>query len=381
MNYNENFSFVACYQTGKEYYFSNNLFNGLIRYNKENETFEYLGLFMPEKTTRQGLHHGVYRNKDDLFFVPDASRGIHRYNLTTKEMTYFPLDVDKHEKYRGIDSYKINNVIWIVGAYESNPLISFDMDTCEIKKYDIFLKAMPEELKHRKGAMFWSMLAKRETDMYSTVWDSNYIVHIDLSVPRAEFICLQDAVEALGCIGLQRDTLFMAEQKKDAVTSYNLVSKEIKKYELAPDVELEIQNGVVYTNIIAADGHILLVPHAGKKLLEINEQTCTIDNYGSLPEGFTDGQTFGRKTWRRFVRYEQVEGKIYLYPNGASEMLVVDLQSGQIKGEAFKMNKEWYERYFQKLIAEPYITECMAHGLIKETELVGLEEFSKFLES
>lgn len=382
MKCNEVISFGGFYDTGEKMIISNTAFNGLLKLDKKSRTGEYLQAFPEDIEIKQGMHHRVYYNNGLLFFAPDNANGVHIYNIETNELKFIPIIFDKSNKKRCIDSQRIGNMLWLFYGYANNPIVKFDMITYEISLFWGVYNELPDDIKNEKGLIFNSTLARNGSEVFGVVWNSFYVIKLDLISEKVEVISLKGYVKRLSGVAYLNGILYFTQFSSQNVIGLDLREKKIFVYKPKINLELDEKKAFdcFYSNIISSGEKIILIPNSGRNILYVNMEKSDISILGTLPEQCLDIPD-ERRPWRRFYNFDATDERIVLYPNGANMMIDIDIKNKIVTGNLFRMEKSWMEKEYHKIIVENYIKRIVSHCPIQESQRITVEDFAEYVEN
>ena len=382
MKCDEVISFGGFYDTGETMIVSNTAFNGLLKLDKKSRIGEYLQAFPEDIEIKQGMHHRVYYNNGLLFFAPDNANGLHIYNIETNELKFIPIIFDKSNKKRCIDSQRIGNMLWLFYGYADNPIVKFDMVTYEISLFWGVYNELPDEIKEEKKPIFNSTLARNGSEVFGAVWNSFYIIRLDLISEKVQIISLERYVKRLFGVAYLKGILYFTQFSNQNVIGLDLREKNSFVYKPKIDLKLDEKKDFdcFYSNIISSGEKIILIPNSGRNILYLNMEKSDISILGTLPEQCQDISD-ERRRWRRFYNFDATDERILLYPNGVNMMIDIDIKNKTITGSLFRMETSWMEKEYHKVIVENYMKRVVSHGAIQENQKITMEDFAKYVEN
>ncbi len=375
-------SFGGFYDIGEKIIVSNTAFNGLLKLDKKSGTGEYLQVFPEDIQIKQGMHHRVYHNNGLLFFAPDNANGVHIYNIETNELKFIPIIFNKSNRKRCIDSQRIGNVLWLFYGYADNPIVKFDMVTYEISLFWGVHNELPDEIKDENRLIFNTTLARNNSEVFSIIWDSFYVIRLDLISEKVQVISLKGYVKRLSGVAYLKGMLYFTELSSKNVVGLDLREKKTFVYQCKTDLKLDETKAFVcfYSNIIVSGEKIILIPNSGRNILYVNIEKGCISDFVILPEQCQDISD-ERHKWRRFYNFDATDERILLYPNGVNMMIDIDTKNKTITGILFYMEKSWMEKEYHKIIVENYLEGIVSHGPIQENQRITIEDFAKYVEN
>ena len=377
MNEYRHISFGGAYDAGDFLYASNGLFNGMLKINKQTQKAEYTDRFFGESLLKQGLHHKVYRYKNELVFTPDNAVELHIYDLDCNKMQSYPLNIDTSKKSRCIDSFFDGEKIWLFYAYAEQPIVIFDLRNHTQEVFGGIADVLPQEIKERQTPMLYSKLEKVGRKIYGAVWGSPHIIEFDMDLQKTEIYTLENKETKLTGIAFDGEVFWLTELDCAMVKSWH-PHGETENIS-APDVLTEAK-GLVYCNIVCHDGKVFLIPNCGENIFCVDKENSRLSIFCKFPEnmqGFTDV----RKTWRRFFNFDIVEDNILrLYPAGATMMVDINVDTAEAQGYSFVLDDSWDDEKYMREIIFSHIDEETAQRYLPEAKEVDLHVYLEYVE-
>lgn len=373
-------SFDGLIENGNKMYFSSSCFNGLIEVDHESDTVRIIKKFPNESVFMYLMHHRLYKNRNEIIFTPDYAKNIYVMCLDSKEITCIDFKIDYNCNTRCIDSYIWNNQLWLFFSNRNMPITSMELSTHEIKHYPRLTEQLEKITGDKDSVIFWAELWKDQGQLYGVLYDSEYIVHIDLVHMKTEIFSAAPMGKKLAGIAVDRNTAYLTQTDSYEIIEYSLSDGSKKKY--APDCSLDLAEGTgyLYSNILVVYGKIILVPNYDNRILCLeNDQIAYFCN---MPEGYRDTGEDGRRTWRRFYSSESNDEMIQLFPAKANMLLEINLNEKKARGRSYKMPSEWIETEYFTDYVRPYIRESAQDRVcMYENEVVNLKDYIQTLES
>ncbi len=370
-------SFDGAYDDNAYLYTSSEIYNGMLKLNKETCEAEYICGFGKLDYDILGQHHKVYKYRENLIFTPDNATGIHIYNMSENKMSYLAIDEWGQDKVRCISSFIVGNKLWLMYAYVEHPVVIIDLDLWTIEEMDVLQKILPQEIMERKKPLFWSVFTNKGSKLYGVVWHSPYIIEIDSETKEVSLIRLQKDESKLTTVVCCEDLLWCVECNNASVTCWNRQGEFVEQYTLADGVQMQAEGD--FSNLILCDNNVYMVTNKDNYIYYLDKQTKRIKVLVEFPEGFT---TYGdvRKGWRRFFSYDIIGDMIRLYPTNANMMMDIDVSKGLVRGYQFTLANEYDEKWYCQTILYPQIELENSEKVWNETKQLSLEDFIGFLE-
>ncbi len=374
---NKSVSFDGYYDAGEEIYASCMQFNALLKINKNDGQVEIVATFPNEPMTQQSMHWNIYCVERTLIFVPSYATGIYTYSLQRQQMEYYPIAMPGCVKVRCIDSHQVGDKIWLFYAYADNPIVVYDVNTHRMEYFNEMTNVLPEEIRVRPMPMFWSTFARKENELYGVIWKSSYIVHLNMDTMDVEIISLQGWTDKLTGVAYNADVLYFTELGSEEVKTLRLLDGSGELYQPQEDMMRDKTYEQVYSNVIACEGQILLIPNSGRKIYSLRYEDGMIVPFADLPEEYEDA-TDERKGWRRHYGHYFIKDGIRLCPYKANMMLDINVAERTIHGQIYRFGELAEEEYFKQIVC-PHIKEQTRKGEVCESGTIDLEDFLRYV--
>ena len=373
-------SFDGLLNSYNKSYLSSACFNGLIEIDNESNTASIIRKFPEENVFMYLLHHKIYKSGDEIIFAPDMAKNIHIMDINSKEINCIDFKNDCKYNSRCIDSYIWDNKLWLFFSSRKAPITSMNLFTYDIKYYPQLTDPLIKLTKDEESVIFWSELWKDEGQVYGVLYDSWYIIHIDLIHMETEIFSVASADKKLTGIAVDGDIAYLTELDSYEIILYSLTDGSIKRY--VPDCTLDLvkETGYLYSNILAMQGNIILVPNYDNKILCV--QNGRITYFCNMPEGYRDIREDGRREWRRFYSSESNHEMIRLFPAKANMLLEINMNEKTAKGKGYQMPLEWIDTEYCTDYVAAYVMESAQNAAcMPENEVVNLKDYLQVLES
>lgn len=369
-------SFDGAYDAGDKLIVSSKLFNGMLEIDKNSNEAEYVCGFLGEKSSALGLHHKVYKYNECLIFIPDNAKGINIYNIREQRMSYYAIDEKYAKRTRCVGAIIVANELWLFYAYAEHPIVVFDLDSLEKSFSFDLLSELPEEiLKRTETPTFWSGFEKVENKIYGVIWDSLYVVEIEVNSKNVHIYTVEGDGCRLSDFTYDGDWFWLIEAKNKNVIKWNPQQGIKKRYETD---EKFMSTKCTCCNIINNGQKTIILYDDCNYVFYVNERIGKVDVLCAFPEGFKKFADV-RKKWRCFFSYDIIDGVVRMYPTNANMMLDIDVSNACVAGYKFVLGKKYDNEWYRKHIFFPYVKERALEGMISESNSITLEDFLECL--
>mgnify|MGYP002516734881 FL=1 len=373
-------SFDGLIDNGKESYLSSACFNGLIEIDRESGSVRMINKFPKENAFMYLLHHKLCKHGNKIIFTPDHAKNIHVMDMDSNDMICVDFKGGYSGAARCIDSYVWDNRLWLFFSNKGMPVTSMDLSTYEIRHYPELTESLETIVKDEDQVIFWAELWKDRGQAYGVFYDSGYLVHIDLTCRKTEIIPAVPEGKRMTGAAVAGETAYLTERDSYEVTAYSLADGSTRTYAPEHSLNLAKGTGYVYSNIVAANGKILLVPNFDNRILCIKDDRIAF--FCHMPKGYRDIEEDGRNSWRRFYSTQRCGNVLRLFPAKANMLLDIDLKEEKAEGRSYKMPSGWMDTGYYRDYVTPYVRESARDAqCMYENDVVNLNDYIRVLES
>lgn len=366
-------SFDDMYEYNGKVYLSSACFNGLITCNPDGKVIR-VECFPDIENYSILNHRNIHKFENMLFFTPDHVKGIHKLDLTTNSMRFYPFNNETGVRYRCADSYIWDNKIWLFGALKSNSVICFNPRNNEYKFFDSLLEPIPVE--NEKSIIFNTKLTYHNEHIYGVKNHSNKIVHINLRQKTTDIITVSDFDNLFGVTYLNKK-LYLTMYKSYLVVEYDLITGKEKVIELDKSLSVS-QEPLTYSCLAVYDNQVYLVNCQDYYVARIEKDI--IKKFCDFPKGYAQLSDLHRKKCRPIYNIKTWDKGIRFFPISANMMISVDIGKRTTCGLKVCVDKEWIDNEYRKTYFEGYLNSSgKDKSPIRENEWAGLEMFLKYL--
>lgn len=366
-------SYKGYYENSEYIYFSNEIINGLFRWDKNNKKMTFIDHFMGYSPMEELLHQNVYEHGGVLFFMPDKSKGIHTYDLSSGKQEY--IDILAKSDGRCIDTYRIGNDVYLF--FSTCQIKVFNLNNLKLSSLDIDFN-VPADLK-KASPILWTQFAKQGYDVYGIAWKNSYVVHINLYTYEIEWINYKN--EMFSGICIIDNMLYCTAHCTQDLFSYSIGEGKWKVIEVnLLDVEYVNSHMLIYSDIFVKNNKIYMVANRENAVVLMDEHG--IQKLIKFSDDMKDISLDKRCNWRRFWGHHVDEvGNVVLLPASANETAVIYSGDNSFTELKYEIDGEWFDSNYEKTFIFPYIEDEIKNGMVlKENDKVSLDSFLKFIE-
>ncbi len=200
--------------------------NGLYIHDVKTGHSECTGIFEGSELYEWRLHRTAVLKDDDVFFLPDRAKGIHRLNTITNHIDYFPLDLDEDARFS--NGLIVGNTVYCIQNRPTPGIITFDIDSLE--QSSLAMPNLPEDFSFADDYHF-------EDDMLYLVDKANcLLVSVDCisGVVKSEYIIEKNGdMAGFGTVCKVKDEFVFSTQ--NGIVIWNVVSQKSRLITDYPD--------------------------------------------------------------------------------------------------------------------------------------------------
>jgi len=228
-------SFYDSYQDEENIWFSNNLYNGLFKYNIDEDKTYFVTVFPNENWRRLGLHQKVINYKNKLFFIPGLSKYIHVYDVNSGEMEslFFP-EKDGYNYRTNLSGVHLcNHILYVFPKFIERPVYMLNLETYEIQYMNGFNEECNKYIRCLNGQICFGTLSEPDA-MWLPIVKSNTMIKYNFQ----DDSYTTWNIEVSDLIGIERfqGDLWLITEKAENVYRWNDSTNLLKEY-ILPDVK------------------------------------------------------------------------------------------------------------------------------------------------
>lgn len=230
-------SFYDVFDSGEDIWFSNNLYNGLFRYNIADKKTYFVSFFENEEKNQRGLHQRVVHNKGKLFFLPGLSKHIHVVDL--KDCSMKSINVAEHIGTCADTSlscvYLKDNQLYVFPKDISKLMYRMDLETMEITAEKDFSYEISVFLNQEEGKFCYKPYQK-EGIVWFPVLKTNKV--LKYSINEKKFDLYELEISNSIAIEEYNNSFWLLVENGRSVYQWDGENKEVKEH-LLPNFPME----------------------------------------------------------------------------------------------------------------------------------------------
>ncbi len=368
-------AFDGAYDDGENLYVSCEMFNGFLKVSKKTLKSEYLCRFDKDISNGLALHHAVYRYEDSLIISPDSSIYVYMYDMKTGVLSSYAIDKEGSKKNRCVASALWGNKLWLFFAYAEHPVIIFNLDSRSIEEfYGIIDNLPPDIIVRDEVPVFWTAFSQNEDKAYAAIWNSSYIVEINLKKEQAYIGKMSENAE-LTTVTYDGSFYWGIDAHRKEVYKCDKYFEIVKKYRVGEEF-LKTRTSV--GNIMHCEGEIIVLFGDCDKIFRVNERDSLVEPILELPKSFRTINDI-RKKWRRFFNYDVVGNVIRVYPVNSNMMLEIDVEAVSVSGYEFILDDKYDDNWYQCNIINPCIEKMFQDNKVFESRGCTLDDYLNYI--
>lgn len=230
-------SFYDVYDSGEDIWFSNNLYNGLFRYNIADKKTYFVSFFENEEKNQRGLHQKVVHYKGKLFFLPGLAKHIHVVDLRNCSMKSINVaeQIGSYADASLSCVYMKDNWLYVFPKDISKQLYRMDLETLEITTEKGFKSEISNCLNQTEGKFCYKPYQEDEM-IWFPVLKTNKVLKYSIVGKKFELYEL----EISNAIAMEKynNSFWLLVENGRSVYQWDGENKEVKEY-LLPDFPME----------------------------------------------------------------------------------------------------------------------------------------------
>ena len=354
----EYLSFYDCYSTSEELWFSNNIYNGLFRYDFLHKKTEFVRTFPGMGWGRKGLHQRVIRYDNKLFFIPGNSSFIHILNLENRIMDAIPMELVNDIS----EIHVNNNLLYILPKFLGRPEVVFNLDNYEIlMNYDMDLICR-QYMQENSEKLFYRIYMD-DSIAWLPLLNSNIILEYDY-VNRRLIEKYTLPISGLNGIMRYNGSMWVINGKK-YVYNWDPCVGIIKKYDLPSD---DINVRALSLNILNDNLFVFVLETCD--IFIYNEAEDKFDKW-SIPASDYFAVEHACSQWARFSGGVNMEDRAIINQFATNALISIN------KDNECEIIEVYTTKSQDKLIAQRKFQCAMRKGYTRETEEFTLSDYIK----
>lgn len=350
-------------------WFSNVKFNGLYKVDLLNGKIEWVHKFKNISYGNTWTHSKMYKEGEELIFIPLFDDKITIYNLKTarEEIIKLPLKNNK-TNFTGC-SYKSGNKIWLVSNTNVEDIFCYDIKLKNIEKEENLSKVLSKYLGDEEFFARGNVCGDRIIIFES---EKNKVCEINMATKEVQSFEIKIEGANIIRVGFDGENYWCVQFDSHDVYEWNKENDTYVKY-ISEDKEfLDYLKKVPYSEFLFMNGEVVLNSHSSKGVNIVDKEKRTIKKLFDLPK-FVKAVESGKNNplYSGIVHYAN---KIYLIPERASHLLIYELGTQNIREIELMVCREDLQ-YSDEILRE--LTK--ASTLIESSEIYTLENYIKSL--
>ena len=332
---------------GNNIWFSNISFNGLFKMDLENGQIEFIHRFEEIACNKGIVWTQMFKEGDELIFVPWVSDSLVIYNIKTCEEYHIPFLEEKKECEFGRLAFRYKDVIWLFPAKSGGKVLCYDIKNKVIVRNDKLgnwlLSIAKGEVCTLRGSIYNDKITL-------CLDDKNILCQIELETMDLNANIISESCGNIYVATFDGCDYWLLQKNSSNIYQWNAKDDVYIEYIAEYNEEVIIP----YTEIKFFDKDPILVNYYGTYVCKVNKQTRTVNKLFEYPEGFAviknvlHGATFlDAILW---------ENNICFIPQRGSMVLYYNLKDGTIRGKDFVISKQDIT-YLEEIINENFKTE------------------------
>lgn len=306
----------------KYYYLSHAGYNSLFRVERESLQTEWIGMFPDVDICKERIHRRVFCYREHLFFFPLSGRYLHIYSL--KDNTIKSIEVITQQE--GIAGNVAEVICFHDSAYifpsrSNQPLYIFNFETCELIECMIWNQKIEQLLGKQNFIMDVFAFVKDKEDLWISIFCNNIIVKMDLETWKMEKYQLNLSIK-LRNITKKGDIIYATLVESTSIFCWNSVTKE----ERMLGSPLSIAAPRPFMRVVSVENKLFVIPEVAVPLQMIDEKEGEIFTIGDNSNHFVR-----IAKGAMYASTYLVDNRLWCFPRASSHLLSISLNSLELQ--------------------------------------------------
>lgn len=305
-------------------WFSNNNFNGLFTMDLDTGCVEFVHQFEECPIENEFTHADVFKEEDELIFIPWAGKQIVVYNLVTKLEYNIVLPIEGN--YYG-KAYRINNVLWLFPGYSKDKAFCFNIKEKTLVVNEEISEAIFNVVDGENVCLQYHKYANYITIFYVR---KNIICNINLNSLVYQFVKVDNSeIDIIGGMYDGEDYWFMAKENAN-IYQWNPKCNKWTEYVSEDDSVVDCWKNIFYKEMTFINGEIILTSFYAANIKRVNRAKKILEKLSDYPMGFkiikekSSGATF-----ESTLLYGD---EICFIPNRGNQIVCYNLKTNKVRG-------------------------------------------------
>lgn len=367
------FMYCDAYVNGnKMWYFDNDL-QALCEFN-----LDTCNLTIIEKGHVEGnlISNNIFYRNGMLYITFCNSNGILKFDMEksvfreimSKEDIKLTSDCKKSYDFQTI----VDNKIWQIPTYMDKPVCCYDLSKKQFYQNNMLNRSIEKYVKTNERTIVYA--SGYDTQVWSVIWKTHRYLKYDLRSGKIEIFQLKDSNKHLNSICYDGENVWLTQ-----IDSTDLICVNHEEYVIS--IEDEDKNKKEqYSKIVNLKDDIIVLPRFGNEIILVCKETRAVRKIEISDEYFPNYRIESQCS--KIVGCYEVEEKIYLFPWGISDLLLLDKKKMLIESIKIKNSSEIYRKYINDSIKNrKSMKECYHIGLSKYMENILFSERQEGMQS
>lgn len=325
-------------------YFSNNNFNGLAVMDRHDWTIEEIIPFEGEAITAMHLHLQCVERQGKICFLPGDSGCAHIYDMASHKQKKYMLVEGDNASWGFWTAHIFGNQVYLLPCRLKQGLWKWSAEDDTIEREGWWQIASEENRLLRHGNI-------NEESFYTLQIGSNQLSITNVLNKTVESFLLPD--KHVADISYDGQNFWYTIIQNSDVVCWNMASGSAKRFHVSAEAYYNM-GYAYYSAIYCADGKVFLVSGSGEKIYILDEEKQELRCIHTME--------FSKHFYTRekAPHFKQVGKKLIYMPKSINELLVIDLESLDVK--------QYHETFNLSLCAKKYHNNVLLerHPILSE---------------
>lgn len=372
--------FRTCVKKEENIWFSSDTFNGIFKLNMNDSKIEFISKYPNEPLFGSSLYCHSVLWQNEIVYIPFCANEIATLDTNTNVISKFKLpdqDMKSKWKFSSACVYK-DDIYMIPGKFPY--IIVFDMKNHEIKKKITWKADLPEKYREENRQLAANTIGVIGKLAYIQLIYTNILIVLNLEKGEIErTIVLPEGKYTVATV--YEDDIWVLPQSEGKIIKVSLKNYEI---ETVCEMPLKVVNDAGYASsrVIGQNGKLYLFPQGADKIgiVDIKNKRCETEDT-IMKSLFQEKGEYPRFLFTMLVDEKKILAILYYKEKDVYDGIIFELED--MKVSAFDMDEpcKWRDICETKYIGE-YDTKQMSLGerqLSRLTKNHPLEAYLKYV--
>lgn len=323
--------FENFYDDGEQFWFTDYLYNALVRIDKSTWEAEYIGIFRNEKLNSQRLYTSTVEMGGKLYFTPFSANTIAVFDKATRQFDEIKMDccpvgsTGYNEKMKFYSSVKYENWIFFI-PFSFPGIVRYDTASGELDCFWDWREDLERRMPKTDAFYFKGAIVLGHC-IYAAAASTNAVLVFDMKSNQSTLHTVGEEGFCYSGICYDGVNFWLAPRFGTACVKWCEKTGQYSVFELSENTFSDgsfLFNGVAITN-----GNVFILPYSAAKGMRINIQTEKI--YPFVIGNDTE------KLHNQYFMAQAVNGRLYAYEGSTFQLIEYDYETDRCRTEKIEI--------------------------------------------